>query len=163
MTVTLRGRPTSHMLIRATNLSALINLSNQVTLKLAFRPFEIVYLVKSFNIEALCLRPIWLAVQVKMSYICEQSQTVVGRRYHFQSLCRNDVGLHPPCRWQVSILLSHTPYLRACGRHFRRSRPLPHETAELRNLTHLTYSCDEISNLCSPGYDEMSVECGVAK
>ena len=67
VTVTLRDRPTSHMLIRATNLSALINLSNQVTLKhlkkLAFWPFEIVYLVKSFNIEALSLRPILLAVQ----------------------------------------------------------------------------------------------------
>ena len=43
------------------------------------------------------------------------------------------------------------------------SRPLPHKTAALQNPTHLAYSCDELSNLCFPGYDEMSVECGAAE
>ena len=43
------------------------------------------------------------------------------------------------------------------------SRPLQHETVALRNLTHLTYSCDELSNLCFSGYDEMSVERAAAE
>ena len=37
------------------------------------------------------------------------------------------------------------------------SRPLLHETVALRNLTHLTYSCGELSNIFFSGYDEMSV------
>ena len=36
---------------------------------------------------------------------------------------------------------------------------LPHETVALRN----ELSNDELSNLCFLGYDEMSVECGVAE
>ena len=43
------------------------------------------------------------------------------------------------------------------------NHPLPHETEALRNLTHPTWSCEELSNVCFLGYDEMSVECGVAE
>ena len=59
----LKDQPTSHMLIRATNLSALINLSNQVTLKQFIigisaiwnRLFsKVIYILKHTS-----LRPIW--------------------------------------------------------------------------------------------------------
>ena len=45
-------------------------------------------------------------------HICEQCQTVIGRReYYVQSHCWSDVGLPPPCQWLASILLVHTPGL----------------------------------------------------
>ena len=48
VTVTLKGGPTSQMLIRSTKLSALLNLSNQVMLHSSYQ-IEIVYLLKSFK------------------------------------------------------------------------------------------------------------------
>ena len=41
------------------------------------------------------------------------------------------------------------------------SRPLPHETVALRNLTHLTYAV--IIFFFFSDFDEMSCECGVAE